>query len=64
MMDIFIIWSNIVREVPTTVLPMRITMKELKKKVIHSANNFNIATFLFIKKKNVKLRKSEALNIR
>ena len=51
MMDILIIWSNIVNEVPTTVLPMRMTMKELKKKVIHSANNFNIAAFLFIKNK-------------
>ncbi len=52
LMDILIIWCNIVKEVPTTVLPMRMTiLKELKKKVIQSANNFKIVASIFIKNK-------------
>ncbi len=65
LMDILIIWTNIVKEEPTTVLPMRMTMKEMKKKVIHSGkNNFNIAAFYSLKKRlttfiKVKQKKSD-----
>ena len=64
LMDILIIWTNIVKEEPTTVLPMRMTIKELKKKVIHSGKNFNIAAFYSLKKKIDDIHKSEAKKIR